>query len=654
MPWKKRIEKFYSGSHWLLDEKTKPYLTQTITQTVAAVRFVWSSPFINRKYQEITRESWEGIKASFRWRDFQKLLGLSRKKTEKHRDEDWVLVEYHPDDKAVRLRELLRDSFYVNMICYAGSAVVYEGAVKPLVNWILFSAGFSSLENSWSDYVVSRFLFSFAVGAAIKNIYYMAQLGEETTKLLTPVPELKSCGCSKDKLIKADADSLIYYPRNMMTAKFASWMPGFLGYLGTAAQAMVYGQCMMEYRLASDGSCTEHRVVKFTQNNPYAFVYGASLILSAKMASRLLTFLAFGLQNYFLKTAISLQNDYVEDAVFNMLFQIYMIFALMQNQPLPGKSGWLDLFELNRDEMNKIRDRFVTWFVTGMGSKENRDTLIQYAKNILSYPPLKVMGFFVLAPGLFPVSAFWKDPKKMFSRKIMEPEVLLTVPELAALIKKNNSEINMGVSIAKFARSTSWLVSWVPSYFLSSNLKGSYSILGSVDSAILDQIARLPITAKRLTEKSQIEEVRLHQEIKPIEKYVAKKGKNESGIEVERIRMEYGDHSVRCDAKISVVEGYDVTSPEPLKKSVPVPENKKPLDREDQDKGWLGVESHSPVVEAQEFSPVLHRSSSCSLLAKPALARSASDSLLCLRGIFRAPTAEAEKTIKALPRLKLR
>lgn len=461
------------------------FVVDTTMQLVTALDFLYNSPVVRKKIYDAVEQGWLGLKSSLRW-----------------------VTLYHTVKNSPELRKVVTNSFVANIILYAGPVILYEGYIKPGMRALVPDLENSTTENTY-NYPVMALFGAFCAGALIKNLSYSTCITYHTSKI-APKENFPPCAHGSVEHVKADARSLVYYPRNLLTAYFASLF-GTIPFKMVAALA--YGQCIVESKDSLRGMCTEDRAKQFRRNNAYNFMYGASFMVTTEVLTRFLTMVAWW----------STGSFFIRDAAMSFVFPLFIMLSLLQDKPLPGTEEGIDFFEFNRYEVTTRLSRAFNWTVPALMDDNKRAVIREYAAAIAHFPPIKLFGKIAVCYvgiGLFPLDKLYENPKIFFSHRLLTPETLLQIPELHALVQIHSDGIKKGVEIINYARSASWLGAFIPGFIVSPHITGGMNVLASLDERFVSRIRDLPEIAERITQQDR-PEVRLLED-KSVEKIAPK------------------------------------------------------------------------------------------------------------------------------------
>ncbi len=434
------------------------FVVDTSTQLYAAGKFLYESPTVRAKLRDGVNQGWQGLRNSLRW-----------------------ITLYNAVRSSPELQKYVKNSFIANIILYAGPVIVYEGYIKPGLVWLK-----PDLEDTTNENIYKIIFFTaLFAGALLKNLSYSVCITYETAKI-APKEHFPPCPHGTLEHVKANAESLFYYPRNLLTAHCASLAGSFPFKL---IAALAYGQCLIESKFVE--TCTEDRVKIFRKNNAYIFMFGVSFMLMAEFLNRILTALAWW----------STGSFFIRDAAMSFVFPFYIILSLLQDKPLPGTEEGIDFFEFNRYEVSTRLSRLVNWIIPTLMDEQARDVFKQSMLLILNFPPLKLLATLLagfVGFGLFPIKKIVENPRLLFSHRFLTAETLLRIPEFHTLIQTHAHAIKKGVDVINFARSTSWIGAFIPGFLVSSHIKGALNMLASLDKQFVNRIAELPEIAKRI------------------------------------------------------------------------------------------------------------------------------------------------------------
>ncbi len=479
MPWKDSIKKKYSAiKTGIKDNYLSPaaqtisyFVVDTVMQLYEAVDFLYHSPVVRKKVKDVVSQGWEGLLSTLRW----DLL-------------------YEAITKSGGLRKFVGGSVFTNIVLYAGPVIVYEGYVKPGMRGLFPGIEEGNKENAY-DYPMIVFFGTLFAGSLVKNLCYSAGITYHASAI-APKENFPACPHGAVEHLKADARSLVYYPRNLLTARFAYSLASPTFYM---VAALAYGECIGEAKASLVGTCTEDRAKQFCRNNAYNFMVGVSFMLMTELLNMALTKAAWW------KTDSTTGDFFIHDAAMSCILPIYIMLAILREKPLPGTEDGIDFFEFNRKEISERLARACNYAMPALMDQKIRDELKGYAVKIAQFPPVKfvarvLVGYVGL--GLFPYATLYKNRKIIFSGKILAPEMLLQIPEFHALVEMHSASIKKGVGWLKFlqyARPASWLGAFVPSLLVSPHITGTINALAGLDEQFVKTIETLPKIAENIT-----------------------------------------------------------------------------------------------------------------------------------------------------------
>lgn len=237
-----------------------------------------------------------------------------------------------------KTREIVWPALQANLL-YMTLAVVIEGGGKiiegniPLTEnpaidvsartalWLVNSAAFMYLLYKAANmYAVNTF----------NNAAASKRICDEFPSTSHP----RICNDGPMAQFQANLASGIYYMGNMGSVIVAELVADrYIPYVGSYAvlpyRTLVYGNALVEYKLSAIGACTPCR---YKYLNGYeALGWGMALTASYEL-------LKFLFARY-----LGMENSFLADALFNVLFQCGMVASLMNAKPVTNQGGSLDV-----------------------------------------------------------------------------------------------------------------------------------------------------------------------------------------------------------------------------------------------------------------------------------------------------------------------
>lgn len=237
-------------------------------------------------------------------------------------------------------RKVMLRSMQDNLILYMMPVMLYEYSrtqfIQPNLNM-------EDPRVSWAEYGFDRMIHLFFIRLSIdKFVSNALNYVSMSTALADELPadeQLKPCKhVEKDQaaLVTANLMSAPYYYMNLAFASAASAIPVVGRFIEWPLKRLVYGQSLVEYKLAVGQQCTQDRYDTLARNNAYAF--GAGLSLEAGIV----------FWSWVVKSYTGVESSYVTAALTSFLYTYHIMAAYLIGKPLPGKQSGIDFFSYPR------------------------------------------------------------------------------------------------------------------------------------------------------------------------------------------------------------------------------------------------------------------------------------------------------------------
>lgn len=227
--------------------------------------------------------------------------------------------------RAKNSRAVLARSAYTNIVLYAGVVLFYEAGLRNLLRY-----GMPAMEDSWAEFSLDLLVRTcLEVHFLMDNVMLGAAI-QQAGKLDNP--DLNNdCEHETTKKIQSRLASMMYYGGNSAALSFIEWRDPAARW---PLRSLFYGRYFVEQG-AGGRMCTDDRNAILNRNNPYTFGMGLSFLLLLSLACYVV--------NAGLKKVVRVESNYVDDAIFCLLFQYFLMLAYSNKKPLPGRMPGVDV-----------------------------------------------------------------------------------------------------------------------------------------------------------------------------------------------------------------------------------------------------------------------------------------------------------------------
>ena len=346
--------------------------------------------------------------------------------------------------RSKKTRRVEKHSLTANVIIYLGAVFAYEFGVKSAINYF-----YPDFEESWEEtamnYAARSYFFRLAVRAFIDNFFYSAAVSKTTYDDYKPDPRfLKDCehGASAG-ILPNYISTFTFLGSSYAITAVEGTMPFYLGKVfGTVARAKLSGDAFLDIRSSTVWTCEEDRAKIRRENWPYAFGWGASFVVLNEFI------------NWLIKYETGVDSWFVRDAIFAVLYQRYVVNAVLQSRkPLPGtgKRVGFDTFHYPYKWSKELLVDLVTWLWPHLKDQNSRGDFAKTIKNFRDFPPIKLIEILLLKTELR--SILDKKELKDITEFEKRPALLLyfgaygnsLVATIDGILEKRNDKVTKAV-----------------------------------------------------------------------------------------------------------------------------------------------------------------------------------------------------------------
>ncbi len=443
MPWMERVQNnLVSG--WNL-------IKTSATQVAAAATLAFKSAAVRQSIYENVSYAWDGFKQKFRLTKISSAIISSN-----------------------TIRKIYRQALIENIIYYAGSVLLFENVVKPVIFYVPYSE-IPQVEESL-DMLAKIFFMRIAIKMFAYNTVYNICLNNAVVGSLDTNQKLKGCDCQTIEKIKANLASPFYFTGNLVTAGLIGLIPGVGKYPASFLKTLAYGQCLVEYRYSELGMCTSHRDEVIQANNAYCFGLGLSL---------------FGVTQFFYCVTSNMtgtESDFIYDAIFSYIFQYYILIALLQTEPLPGKKEGIHFFKYSRVVVDTALTDSLSWIIPRLSNENKRG---YYREKF------ELITEFVLVKGVTQV---------LIDNNLKSFEKFVQTPAMNLFIDLHQDGIIHGLDTIMKARGYPlWLADYAPKFIASENIFILLKILNDrgwvTTNHFIKNLIRLSVRSREISQE---------------------------------------------------------------------------------------------------------------------------------------------------------
>jgi len=167
-----------------------------------------------------------------------------------------------------------------------------------------------------------------------QNMLFTSAITTTAGNAMKPSPDFKPCDqkeCGAVTMARAGLDSGFFYLANRYIVSNISWnithsMPGVYGkILAFGLEAVSIGLPLVEYKFSAVGQCTLHKYKEMLGSyKTYCIMYGASFVAATWGSYKALSWLS------------GEENPYIYNAVYSLMFQMYLVLAIAREKKFPG------------------------------------------------------------------------------------------------------------------------------------------------------------------------------------------------------------------------------------------------------------------------------------------------------------------------------
>lgn len=310
-------------------------------------------------------------------------------------------------------RNIFEQLVSTNTLFTLGSLFVYDLDIKPSLQRSISGFQDSILEDSL-DLFAEGFFYHLAINMILDNtIFNMAML-----KVITQENsiELEPCKCGSSAKIKATIESALYNISKFLPLSTIAFFSSDIYYFTLPLRLLAYGQMIVEYRNDIAAKCIRDRYRIINQNNAYCFGLG----LTFHGAIKTISFLISGLSG----SSMSM----IEDVVFVIAFNYFIILAATDNAPLPGEREGIDYFHAQHESARKLFKLGMDIIVNKLKQPDSRSKFIGQMKKYSQHPYLNTILSWTINIDL-------RHPEAIFNRRSMKLLYLLYQDDIKYWVK---------------------------------------------------------------------------------------------------------------------------------------------------------------------------------------------------------------------------
>lgn len=372
-----------------------------------------------------------------------------------------------------KIQRVLTNGVYNSLVSYLGLILFYEGIFHPATLRTM-----PNMEDSWADWTLDhaaqlyfqQLRFDHFVNFAMTCASLSTAIGDE----LSPGANYQPCKHVKEDPVtgpRSDVMSNVYYIAKRVTVGLISLMPVVGPSLAAAFSAFVYGETLVESKLASGKQCSEDRHAILAANQAYSIGLGVSLVTSAYVLSWAISTLT---ERYLVA---GVRNEYIDDAAFSIVYLYYMLAAQMITDPLPNKPipkaepgepepkklpgmhNGLDVFYPAREVAEKLVDMTANKLAPLLSGVHG--DLYERIKILLDTTPARAVRLVLLPESMQSLEAFMQRPSSVIFFDLHKDKILAGTHEILQVRESGR------VQFYKFAEQ------WgVGKFIVSKNTKG--------------------------------------------------------------------------------------------------------------------------------------------------------------------------------------
>lgn len=269
--------------------------------------------------------------------------------------------------KSPKTLSVLWQSF-TETVYFGSMIVIYECGMKPALRTIPFyEDSYAETALIWTTNIYFlRKSWRIYVDTVIRNAALMKAATEENPFKHVP------CICGEDSIAvtRGNIESLFYYGGKIGTAKIAA---KFIPIVGDLILIQALGECFLEYPL--DKMCTQHRFEEIAKNNWRAFGMGLSFFLLQQFFTNSLE---YGAKSFtgFLGYDADIKNSYLNDAIFGLLFQYFIMLSLYIDKPYSGKEAGVEFFFDGRGLVERRMKQGTDWILKNLKNSSAQNLIL--------------------------------------------------------------------------------------------------------------------------------------------------------------------------------------------------------------------------------------------------------------------------------------
>lgn len=278
-----------------------------------------------------------------------------------------------------KTRHVLKQSYTANILLYMAPVILYEAVFKRLLRSLVPTMEDSYTESAidmmaWCYFIQQSMRFFIDNGIYNKCMDKATSLESQNTKKM----ELKE-DCKPEHAEQANLMSPYNHFRNVAVAEAASLIPFIGSPISIALNYKDYAERLLEYNLSD--LCQKHRDELLSKNLFYVAGFGLSFFATIE-AWRAIIRHTTGVDNYF-----------IYDALFYLVFQYYIVVSRSIDQPLPGKED-IDYVQYGRsalraakylDERFHLLESVIERDAVQLYVKMHQDKINEFFESIISW-----------------------------------------------------------------------------------------------------------------------------------------------------------------------------------------------------------------------------------------------------------------------------
>lgn len=240
-------------------------------------------------------------------------------------------------------RRVLLHALYNNLMAYMGTVMLYEYGVKSAMHQM------PGMGDSWAEWGLDRvahlFFLRLAMDTFVSNALAYSSLNTALSTELPSGAHFKPCKhVVKDPtaLTAANLMSTPYFYGNLAVSSAVRVVPVVGRFIEWPLKTLIYGQSLVEYKLASAQQCAQDRYEILARNNAYSFGFGLSFVASVAVWNAAISYFT------------GVNSPHIKDALFNFIYMYHMLAAYLIDKPLPGKKYSIDVFSYPRQATDRI------------------------------------------------------------------------------------------------------------------------------------------------------------------------------------------------------------------------------------------------------------------------------------------------------------